>query len=98
MPGAGLQSACRDHPHIQDAGILLAALEDGEMKPNDGKTINEDDEFGGSAEVIDGALVCLRPGAVLDAEEKAVLAEWIRFCRKRAAEKRIRHRRKHGRN
>jgi len=44
-------------------------------------------EFGGHAELINGAIVYVKPGETLTAEEKKALANYIEFCRKIAARK-----------
>lgn len=35
------------------------------------------------AEVIAGALVCIKPGETLTAEDRKVIAEYVEFCRTR---------------
>ena len=46
------------------------------------------DEEPGNAEVINGAIVCVKPGERLTAEDRAELSRYIDFCRERARKRR----------
>jgi hypothetical protein len=47
-----------------------------------------DDEDFGHAEIINGAIVCVKGDEKLTDEEREVIAEYIEFCRARAAKRR----------